>query len=79
MTKSAKSTGKRGESGSAPSDASRRDFFRKASFGAGAAGAAAIGLGSGEAEAAETGGGGKTAAGYRETDHVRKYYELARF
>lgn len=63
----------------APRDGSRRDFFRKAGFGVGAAGAAAVGLGTGEAEAAEVGAGGEKSAGYRETAHVRKYYELARF
>ena len=56
----------------------RRDFFRKAGLGAGAAGVVAAGLTAGKAEAkspAKTGAG----AGYRETEHVRKYYELSRF
>ncbi len=54
----------------------RRDFFRKAGLGAGAAGAAVVGVSASsvKAEASET----KT-SGYRETDHVKKYYELAKF
>ncbi|HSR71553.1 MAG TPA: hypothetical protein VLL72_04165 [Kiloniellales bacterium] len=56
----------------------RRDFFRKAGLGAGVAGAAAAGLSASKAGAAEpTKGGSK--AGYRETAHVKKFYELARF
>ena len=53
----------------------RRDFFTKA--GAGAVGAAAAGLVATQSAAAATkpdeGG-----AGYKETAHVKKYYELAR-
>ena len=55
----------------------RRDFFRKAGLGAGAAGVAAAGLTATQSEAAvpET----KASAGYRETEHVKKVYELSRF
>lgn len=55
--------------------AERRDFFRKAGLGLGALGAAAVTLAAGEAEAAPEERGG----GYRESDHVKRYYELARF
>ncbi len=54
----------------------RRDFFRKASLGVGVAGAAAAGLSTSKVEAAEP--GASKGAGYRETAHVKKYYELAR-
>jgi hypothetical protein len=57
----------------------RRDFFRKAGLGAGALGAAAVGLGSGKADAAAEGSADNRRKGYRETAHVKKYYELARF
>jgi len=57
---------------------SRRAFFRLAGLGGGAAGAAAAGLVSGGAEAAEA-PPSPTAAGDRETQHVKTYYELARF
>ena len=51
----------------------RRDLLKLAGLG-GVAGAAASGR---TAEAAvETGG---KASGYRETEHVRKYYDLAKF
>ncbi len=53
----------------------RRDFFRKA--GAGAVGAAAVGIAA-KPSAAEPAKPDKGAAGYRETAHVKKYYELAR-
>jgi hypothetical protein len=56
----------------------RRDFFRKASLGAGVAGAAAAGLAASKVKAAEPGAGASNGAGYRETAHVKKYYELAR-
>ncbi len=55
----------------------RRDFFKKA--GAGAVGAAAVGLTAGKAGAAAPDRGTPEGAGYRETAHVKKYYELARF
>ncbi len=56
----------------------RRDFFRKAGLGAGAAGAAAVGLSASTAGAA-TAEASPQGAGYRETDHVKKFYELAKF
>lgn len=57
----------------------RRDFFRKAGLGAGAVGAAASGLAAGSAGATEPERGSGKSAGYRETEHVKKFYELARF
>ena len=56
----------------------RRDFFRKAGLGAGAVGAAAVGL-SAKDSAAQPVQSGPKSAGYQETEHVKKYYELARF
>ncbi|MEJ1995596.1 MAG: formate dehydrogenase [Limibacillus sp.] len=56
----------------------RRDFFRKATLGAGVAGVAAAGLAKGAA-AGEPVKQQASGSGYRETDHVKKYYELARF
>ena len=56
----------------------RRDFFRKAGLGAGAVGAAAVGL-SAKDGAAQTSDSGSKRAGYRETKHVKTYYELAKF
>jgi len=56
----------------------RRDLFRVAGLGVGALGAVAAGVtatsGTAEAAPAET-----TSTGYRETDHVRKVYEVSRF
>jgi len=57
----------------------RRDFFKKASLGAGAVGAAAVGLSAGDGKAAEATKSGARGRGYQETAHVKKYYELARF
>lgn len=54
----------------------RREFLKTAAFGAGAA-AAATGL-TATAVSAETIVDGQESAGYRETEHVRRYYELAR-
>ena len=56
----------------------RRDFFRKASLGVGVAGAAAAGLSASTVKAAEPVAGASNGAGYRETAHVKKFYELAR-
>ena len=57
--------------------AGRRDFLRLASLGAVTGTGAAIAGGvHGEAEAAEP---DQRAKGYRETLHVKKFYELARF
>jgi hypothetical protein len=54
----------------------RRDFFRKASLGAGVAGVAAAGITKGAAASEPV---KQKASGYRETEHVKKFYELARF
>ena len=56
----------------------RRAFFKKAGLGAGAVGAA-VGLAAGKSKAAEPTKAAPGSAGYRETAHVKKYYELARF
>jgi len=56
----------------------RRDFFRTTSLGSVAAAGAAVALGADEAEAAEA-PTSPTAAGYRETAHVKTYYDLAKF
>ena len=56
-----------------PKTAGRREFFRLAGAGAVAGGAAVLG-GTERAEAALP----DDAAGYRETDHVRRYYDSAR-
>ncbi len=56
---------------------SRRGFFRGALLGAGAAGAlAVVGRAAG---AAAPDADAKTKTGYRETEHVKKVYALARF
>ena len=57
----------------------RRDFFKKAGLGAGAASAVAVGLAGRKAGAAAPSPGTANSAGYRESPHVKKYYELARF
>ena len=57
----------------------RRDFFRKAGLGAGAAGAVAVGLSVSNAQAATPDQSAGKGAGYKVTDHVKKYYELAKF
>ena len=56
----------------------RRDFFRKAGLGAGAVGAAAVGLATGESQAQPV-QKSSNSVGYQETDHVKKFYELAKF
>ena len=56
-------------------DSSRRDFFKKAGLGAGAAAVAVTASKASAAEAPKPAKG----SGYTETDHVRKYYDLARF
>jgi hypothetical protein len=55
---------------------SRRDFFKKAGLGAGAAAALAV---AGGQEAKADGVRPDGTLGYRETDHVKRVYELARF
>ena len=56
---------------------SRRDFLKAAGITGGAAGVAAVALASKSATAAAP-ESGKT-SGYRETEHVKKYYESARY
>ncbi len=53
----------------------RRSFLKLAGISA-ATGGAALAMGRTEAEASEAGDGSQ---GYRETDHVKTYYKLARF
>jgi len=57
----------------------RRDFFRKAGLGAGVAGAAAVGLSASKGNAAVPDKAVAKGEGYRETEHVKKFYELAKF
>ncbi len=59
-------------------NAGRRDFFKKAGLGAGAA-AAAVVVTASKAGAVEAASPSSKGSGYTETDHVRKFYELARF
>ncbi|MBT7488245.1 MAG: twin-arginine translocation signal domain-containing protein [Rhodospirillales bacterium] len=54
----------------------RRDFLKAAGV-TGAAAGAAVALSGTRSEAAVTDDGKK--AGYQETEHVKTYYELARF
>ncbi len=55
----------------------RREFLKSAGLTTGAVGAAAV-LSGVPAEAATMPGADKKSAGYRETELVLKYYELAR-
>ncbi len=55
----------------------RRAFIKKAGIGVGAVGAVAIGLPKTSAEAAS--GKVPVSSGYRETDHVKRFYDSARF
>ncbi len=55
----------------------RRDFLKAAGLTGGAAGVAAVALTTKSATAAAPESG--KSSGYRETEHVKKYYELARF
>ena len=55
---------------------SRREFFKKVGLGAGAVAVATTST-SAKAESDLALGAGKP--GYRETDHVKKYYSLAKF
>lgn len=57
----------------------RRDFLKLAGIGAGVAGAASIGLAAPKAKAAAAKPEGERTAGYRESEHVKTYYRLARF
>ena len=71
--KAARETARAPEGRRADAPGGRRAFFKA---GAGAVvGGAAIASGAGRAAAAEPVEG---AAGYRETDHVRRYYDSAR-
>lgn len=56
----------------------RREFLKTAGLATGAVGAAAVALSSPQAKAAGTTPAKGDKTGYRETEHVRKYYELAR-
>lgn len=55
----------------------RREFLKRAGLATGAAGAAAVALKAGTPQAAQT-ASSESQGGYRETEHVRKYYDLAR-
>ena len=55
----------------------RREFLKAAGATGAAAGVAAVALSGNTVKAADLGGGSKS--GYRETDHVKKYYKLSRF
>lgn len=59
--------------------AARRAFMKKAGLGAGAVGAVAIGLPGKTAHAATATGETPGRKGYRETAHVKRFYETARF
>lgn len=54
----------------------RREFFRAAGFGSVAA---VAGLAATAAEARESDQPAPSGKGYQETEHVKKYYDLARF
>jgi len=56
----------------------RREFLKKAAVSGGAAGVAAVALSKGSAEAAVVSDSPKS-SGYRETEHVKTYYDLAKF
>ena len=57
----------------------RRAFMKKAGIGVGAVGAVAVGLSKTAAAAAPGTGATPGTSGYRETEHVKKYYATARF
>ncbi len=57
----------------------RRNFMKKAGLGVGAVGAVAVGLPKTSAAAVPGTGAKPGKSGYRETEHVKKYYETARF
>ncbi len=57
----------------------RREFLKAAGLGT-VAGAAAVAMGGGKSNAAVSGKGSKARGrGYRQTAHVNRYYELAKF
>ncbi len=53
--------------------------MKKAGLGVGAVGAVAVGLSKSSAAAVPGTGAKPGGRGYRETEHVKKYYETARF
>ncbi|MGQ0662542.1 MAG: hypothetical protein ACT4P2_02940 [Pseudomonadota bacterium] len=55
----------------------RRNFFKKAALGAGAAIVGAATLGTGVVAPPAKAEGVPKGQGYRETEHVKRYYELA--
>ncbi len=57
----------------------RRTFMKRAGLGVGAVGAVAVGLPKSSAAAVPGTGAKSGKSGYRETEHVKKYYETARF
>ncbi len=57
----------------------RRTFLKRAGLGVGAVGAVAVGLSKSSAAAVPGTGAKPGGRGYRETEHVKKYYEVARF
>ena len=61
-----------------PNSLPRRDFLKVAGLASGALGAVAASLYS-EPAKAEAADDARRASGYRETEHVRTYYQLARF
>lgn len=57
----------------------RRDFLKVVGPAAGAVGIAAAVVSGAPTKSAASSETGRKNSGYRETEHVRKYYELARF
>lgn len=57
----------------------RRAFLRLAGAGIAAGGVAAVAVGSGTGQAEAAAGTRQQDAGYRETEHVKKFYDSARF
>jgi nitrous oxide reductase len=60
-------------------ESGRRDFLKLAGLGAAAGAAGAVATGGAPAAAAAEAAAPPARHGYRETPHVRKFYELARF
>ena len=56
----------------------RREFLKRAGLATGAAGVATVALSSKPVQA-KVSKGEASQSGYQETEHVKKYYELARF
>ncbi|MBI3454151.1 MAG: formate dehydrogenase [Rhodospirillales bacterium] len=57
----------------------RREFFRKAGLGAGAVAAGVAVSGAATPKIGAAAAPSATSGGYRETEHVKRYYELAKF